>query len=197
LPVDKEVAESVAKAAKAFEGLGAHVQEVDPGWGDPIDMEHFFWTANFAGNLGPHLEQWKEKMDPGLVLCIRDGADHSASDYVQMKQRRLDYHARVLEFFENYDLLLTPSLSVAAFPVERLIPEHWEQHPWDWLRWAGFSYPFNLTWLPAATCPSGFTHDGLPVGLQIVGGHRQDKKVLQASRAFETAQPWAQRRPLE
>jgi aspartyl-tRNA(Asn)/glutamyl-tRNA(Gln) amidotransferase subunit A len=197
LPVDKEVAESVAKAAKTFEGLGAHVQEVDPGWGDPIDMEHFFWTANFAGNLGPHLEQWEEKMDPGLVLCIRDGADHLASDYVQMKQRRLDYHARVLEFFENYDLLLTPSLSVAAFPVERLIPEHWEQHPWDWLRWAGFSYPFNLTWLPAATCPSGFTRDGLPVGLQIVGGHRQDKKVLQASRAFETAQPWAQRRPIE
>ena len=41
--------------------------------------------------------------------------------------------------------------------------EHWEQHPWDWIRWAGFSYPFNLTWVPAATCPCGFTPDGNPI----------------------------------
>jgi aspartyl-tRNA(Asn)/glutamyl-tRNA(Gln) amidotransferase subunit A len=98
-------------------------------------------------------------------------------------------------FFQRYDLLLTPSLSVAAFPADRLIPAHWEQHPWDWLRWAGFSYPFNLTGQPAATCPCGFTPSGLPVGLQIVGERLCDRLVLQASRAFETARPWAARRP--
>jgi aspartyl-tRNA(Asn)/glutamyl-tRNA(Gln) amidotransferase subunit A len=86
-------------------------------------------------------------------------------------------------------------LSVAAFPAERLIPEHWEQHPWDWLRWAGFSFPFNLAWLPAATVPCGFTQAGLPVGLQIVAGRNRDLRVLQASRAFEKARPWAQHRP--
>ena len=197
LPVAPEIAQSVAQAAQVFETLGAHVEEIDPGWGDQIDMEHVFWGANFAGNLGVYLEAWQDKMDPGLVACIRDGQDQAAIDYVRMKQRRLDYQAKVLEFFEQYDLLLTPTLSVAAFPVGRLIPEHWQQHSWDWLRWAGFSYPFNLTWVPAATCPCGFTQDGLPVGLQIVAGHHQDKKVLQASRAFETAQPWAQHRPID
>jgi aspartyl-tRNA(Asn)/glutamyl-tRNA(Gln) amidotransferase subunit A len=101
----------------------------------------------------------------------------------------------VRAFFERYDLLLTPTLSVAAFPAERLIPEHWEQHDWDWLRWAGFSFPFNLTWLPAATCPCGFTPAGLPVGIQIVAGRHRDLRVLQASRAFEQARPWAQHRP--
>jgi aspartyl-tRNA(Asn)/glutamyl-tRNA(Gln) amidotransferase subunit A len=75
------------------------------------------------------------------------------------------------------------------------MPEHWEQHPWDWIRWAGFSYPFNLTWVPAATCPCGFTPDGRPVGLQIVAGRHQDLRVLQASRAFEQARPWAGLRP--
>jgi aspartyl-tRNA(Asn)/glutamyl-tRNA(Gln) amidotransferase subunit A len=52
-----------------------------------------------------------------------------------------------------------------------------------------------MTWLPAATCPCGFTSEGLPVGLQIVGGRLQDLRVLQAARAFEQARPWAQVRP--
>jgi aspartyl-tRNA(Asn)/glutamyl-tRNA(Gln) amidotransferase subunit A len=134
-------------------------------------------------------------MDPGLVACIRSGMRRTASDYVRAKGVRLQLYDRVRELFERFDLLLTPTLSVAAFPTGRIIPEHWEQHPWDWIRWAGFSYPFNFTWVPAATCPCGFTSDGLPIGLQIVGGRFQDLLVLQASRAFEELCPWAQHRP--
>jgi aspartyl-tRNA(Asn)/glutamyl-tRNA(Gln) amidotransferase subunit A len=103
----------------------------------------------------------------------------------------------VRAFFERYDLLLTPSLSVAAFPVKRLNPEHWPvpERPWDWIGWASFSYPFNFTGQPAATVPAGFTPGGLPVGLQIVGRRFADLTVLQASAAFEAARPWAPRRP--
>jgi aspartyl-tRNA(Asn)/glutamyl-tRNA(Gln) amidotransferase subunit A len=108
---------------------------------------------------------------------------------------RLAYCDKVNAFFQRYDLLLTPALSVAAFPADRLIPAHWEQHPWDWLRWAGFSYPFNLTGQPAASCPCGFTPSGLPVGLQIVAPRFHDLRVLQAARAFELARPWAGPRP--
>ena len=195
LPVDAEVAAPVADAVRAFEALGCEVDEVDPRWGDQSEMEQFFWTTMCAGNIGPFLEEWADRMDPGLVACARDGAGYSAAQYVQMRARRNEYYASVQPFFETYDLLLTPTLSVVAFPVERLMPEHWEQHPWDWIRWAGFSYPFNLTWLPAATCPCGFTAQGLPVGLQIVAGRFQDLRVLQASRAFELARPWADARP--
>jgi aspartyl-tRNA(Asn)/glutamyl-tRNA(Gln) amidotransferase subunit A len=130
------------------------------------------------------------------VAIIRHGRRFSATDYTRAAGERLLYYDKVRSFFERYDLLLTPSLSVAAFPADRLIPEHWEQHEWDWLRWAGFSYPFNLTWLPAATCPCGFTKAGLPVGVQIVAGRNRDLRVLQASRAFELARPWIQHRPL-
>ena len=84
--------------------------------------------------------------------------------------------------FEKYDLLLTPSVSVAAFPLGRLNPEHWPQHAWDWLGWASFSYPFNFTGQPAATLPAGFTKAGLPVGLQVVGRRFADLTVLQAAR---------------
>jgi aspartyl-tRNA(Asn)/glutamyl-tRNA(Gln) amidotransferase subunit A len=195
LEVDREVAEPVRNAALAFQDLGCKVDEVNPQWGDPIEMEHCHFASNYAGMLGPLLDEWAERMDPGLVALTRHGQRYSAADYCAAQGQRLVYYDKVRAFFERYDLLLTPSLSVAAFPVEKLIPSHWEQHPWDWLRWAGFSYPFNLTGLPAATCPCGFTANGLPVGLQIVAGRFQDALVLRASRAFERARAWSQRRP--
>ncbi|HEV7543253.1 MAG TPA: amidase family protein, partial [Reyranella sp.] len=98
-------------------------------------------------------------------------------------------------FFDDWDFLLTPAVSVAAFPAELLQPRHWPQHPWDWLSWAEFSYPFNLSQNPAASLPCGFTREGLPVGLQIVGRRFDDLGVLQMSAAFEAARPWASRRP--
>lgn len=195
LKVDAEVANPVREAALAFETLGAIVEEVNPGWGDPIETEHCLYTTHMAGMYGDYLARWADQMDPGLVAIIRHGHRYSAVDYCKAHARRLAYYDKVRVFFERYDLLLTPTLSVAAFPAERLMPAHWEQHEWDWLRWAGFSYPFNLTWLPAATCPCGFTPAGLPVGLQIVAGRNRDLRVLQASRAFEQARPWAQHRP--
>jgi len=195
LKVDAEVAEPARRAALAFNELGCHVEEVNPGWGDPIEMEHCHFASNYAGMLGHLLERWSDRIDPGLVALTRHGLTYSAADYCRAQGERLAYYDKVYAFFQRYDLLLTPSLSVAAFPADRLIPAHWEQHPWDWLRWAGFSYPFNMTWLPAATCPCGFTPAGLPVGLQIVGGRFRDLRVLQAARAFEQARPWAQVRP--
>lgn len=196
LQVDGEVAAPVRDAVKAFEEAGCSVEEVDPGWGDPIQMEHCLFSVTIAMMYGGFENEWGNKMDPGLVAIIDHGRKYSGEEYARAAGERLLYYDKVRAFFERYDLLVTPSLSVAGFPADRLIPEHWEQHDWDWLRWAGFSYPFNLTWLPAATCPCGFTKNGLPVGLQIVAGRNRDLRVLQASRAFELARPWAQRRPV-
>lgn len=195
LPVDGEVAEPVRRAVAAFGELGCEVEEVDPGWGDPIAMEHVLFTGTFAGMIGHQVDEWQDRLDPGLVALTRHGLRYSAADLCRAMGERLQYYDKVHAFFQRYDLLLTPSLSVAAFDATKLIPAHWEQHPWDWLRWAGFSYPFNLTWLPTATCPCGFTPDGLPVGLQIVAGRFHDLRVLQAARAFELARPWAGTRP--
>ena len=128
-------------------------------------------------------------MDPGLVACIRAGSGHSAETYLAMRARKLRYVERQHRFMVDWDLLLTPAVSVAAFPADRLQPEHWPQHPWDWLSWAEFSYPFNLSGLPALSIPCGLTPEGLPVGLQIVGKRGADALVLQAAAAFERAHP--------
>ena len=195
LPVDSEIADSVATAARTFEAVGVTVEEVDIDWGDHHHMELIIWSVSFAATLAPLLDEWEDRMDPGMVACARHGMEFSGVEYAEAQARRHALYAKVQGFFERYDLLLTPSLSVAAFPADLIIPEHWEQHSWDWIRWAGFSYPFNLTWSPAATCPCGFTSDGLPIGLQIVAGRFHDLRVLQASRAFEQIMPWADKRP--
>jgi aspartyl-tRNA(Asn)/glutamyl-tRNA(Gln) amidotransferase subunit A len=195
LRVDPEVADVVRRAVGAFEELGAHVEEVNPGFGDGEELATMLWNAHEAGNYAPHLRQWELEMDPGLVASIRDGLRYSVVDYIALRGRKILYWDAVRSFFERYDLLLTPTVSVAPFPLFRLQPEHWPQHPWNWMTWAGFSYPFNLTGNPAASCPAGMTPDGLPVGLQIVGRRFADVTVLQASAAFEQARPWAGQRP--
>jgi aspartyl-tRNA(Asn)/glutamyl-tRNA(Gln) amidotransferase subunit A len=145
--------------------------------------------------LTPHLEKWESQMDPGLVACIKASSNVTVAEYQAARERKMPYIANIHRWFENWDFLLTPSVSVAAFPAEKLMPDHWPHHDWDWMSWAEFSYPFNMSWNPAASVPCGFTAGGLPVGLQIVGKRFDDLGVLQASAAFESLQPWADKRP--
>lgn len=193
--VDPEVAALVAQAVEVFASLGAHVEQINPAWG-PLgpDLIRYFWSAHEL-ELAPLLEQWESHMDPGLVACIRSAHGTSAQDYIRKRGEKIEYVEAIHRTFEQFDLLLTPAVSVAAFPADRLQPEHWPQHPWDWLSWAEFSYPFNFSHNPAASIPCGFTAEGLPVGLQIVGPRMDDARVLAASAAFEQARPWADKRP--
>ncbi|HET6306965.1 MAG TPA: amidase [Rhodopila sp.] len=194
--VDPEVAALVKAAAQRFAELGAIVEEVKTPWAAAgPELIRFFWSAHLT-RLKPQLAKWESRMDPGLVACIKASTNVSIAEYQAARERKMTYIADIHRWFENWDLLLTPSVSVAAFPAEKLMPDHWPQHEWDWVSWAEFSYPFNMAWNPAASVPCGFTPDGLPVGLQIVGKRFDDLGVLQASAAFETIQPWADKRPV-
>jgi aspartyl-tRNA(Asn)/glutamyl-tRNA(Gln) amidotransferase subunit A len=195
--VDPEVAELVLAAVKVFEeGLGVAVEEVTPAWGPRgPDLARFFWPAHFASRHASLLPQWEERMDPGFVACIRAGIGYTLADYQSMRLKKYAYTTEIHRFFEDWDFLITPSVSVTAFPADRLQPAHWPQHTWDWLSWAEFSYPFNLSGNPAASIPCGFAQDGLPVGLQVVGRRFDDLGVLQLASRFEVARPWAQHRP--
>jgi aspartyl-tRNA(Asn)/glutamyl-tRNA(Gln) amidotransferase subunit A len=195
ITVDAEVAVLVRDAVRAFDELGCVVEEVKPSFADSHDLIRCLWSAHEAGNYAQYLREWRDRMDPGLVACIEDGLQYSMVEYVEARGQKLAYWDTVRPLFEKFDLLLTPTLSVAAFPVGRLNPEHWPQHAWDWIGWASFSYPFNFTGQPAASVPAGFTPAGLPVGLQIVGRRFADLTVLQAAAAFEAARPWARRHP--
>ncbi len=195
LRVDPEVAEVVKRAVGAFKDLGVKVEEVTPGFADTRDMIRTMWCAHYAGAWSSYLPKWRDKMDQAFVACIEDGMKVSVVDYIDARGKKLIHWDSVRPFFEKYDLLLTPSVSVPALPLGRINPEGWPQHPWDWLDWASFSYPFNFTGQPACSIPAGFTKAGLPVGLQIVGRRFADLTVLQAAAAFEKARPWQKKRP--
>ena len=194
--VDPEVAALVQKAVEAFEtDLGCRVEPVQTPWGPRgPELARFFWPAHFSRHAD-RVPEFRDRMDPGFVACIEAGAHITMADYQKMRIAKYAYTSDIHHFFEDWDFLLTPAVSTAAFPAELLQPPHWPQHPWDWLSWAEFSYPFNLSQNPAASIPCGFTEAGLPVGLQIVGRRFDDLGVLQMSAAFEAARPWAQHRP--
>ncbi|MBV8192040.1 MAG: amidase, partial [Alphaproteobacteria bacterium] len=194
--VDPEVAELVAKAVAAFESeLGWRVDPVKTPWGPKGPaFARFFWPAHFT-RFADQLPAHRDHMDPGFVACIEAGLPTTMADYQNKRLAKYAYCADIHHFFDDWDFLLTPAVSVAAFPAELLQPAHWPQHPWDWLSWAEFSYPFNLSGNPAASVPCGFTADGLPVGLQIVGRRFDDLGVLQMAAASEAVRPWAGKRP--
>ncbi len=155
LRVDPDVALVAKQAALAFQGLGAAVEEVKPAFADSREIIRCMWNVHEAGNYGQFLAEYRDRMDPGLVASIEDGMRYSGAEYVAMRARKLAYWDSVRPLFEKYDLLLSPSVSVAAFDVSRLNPKGWPDHPWDWFDWASFSYPFNFTGQPAASIPAG------------------------------------------
>ena len=126
-------------------------------------------------------------VDPGLLEVAAQGEKITAAELMdaQMKRGALGVHMNL--FHREYDLLLTPTLSVAAFEAGAEFPR--SSGGKRWTDWTPFTYPFNLTQQPAASIPCGFTKAGLPVGLQIVGPKYADALVLRAARAFESARP--------
>ncbi len=191
--VDPEVARLAADAAQVFAELGATVEARDPGFASPAEPFWTHWLLGIRNLLRSMAPAKREMLDPGLRLCFEDSLDVTVDQVLDSQNARAALGFHMNRFHRDYDLLLTPTLAVPAFPLGRLDPEGREDR--NWLGWTPFSYPFNFTQQPAATVPCGFTAAGLPVGLQIVGPRHADALVLRAARAFEEARPWAARRP--
>ncbi|MGA0595461.1 amidase [Enterovirga sp. CN4-39] len=187
--LDPEVEELTAKAARVFEELGATVEELDPGLVDAIEtLETLWYVGAWSVLRGIPEARWKD-VDPGFVAVAESGRRILGADFVAAANARGALYLAMERFHEQYDLLLTPTLATASFEVGNNTPPD-GRFGQNWIDWAPYSFPFNLTLQPAATVPCGFTQSGLPVGLQIVGAIQRDGQVLRASRAFETARPW-------
>jgi Asp-tRNA(Asn)/Glu-tRNA(Gln) amidotransferase A subunit family amidase len=99
-------------------------------------------------------------------------------------------------FMQEHDLLISPTVAVPPFPVDIPYPTEINGKQLEsYTQWFYLTYAITVIGLPAITVPCGFTHAGLPVGLQIVGRRRQEAAVLRAAAAFEAAAPWADKIP--
>ncbi len=192
--VDPEVRDLCAKTAQAFRGLGARVEQVRPGWPSPYACWSEIFCGGIATRMAPYLDR-KSEIDPGLYRIIENTLKNPPTTYVQAWFDRLAWWEHPRRLFEKYDLLLTPTIACPPFAIGLDNPTEIAGKAVPPYGWIPFTYPFNMTGQPAASVPCGFTRDGLPVGLQIVGRRFDDATVLRASAAFERARPWAQHRP--
>ena len=198
-PVDPEVRRIAEAAARRFEHAGAKVEARDPGWPDPGPFHRIIYEVNVAARQIDRADERPEWIEPSLMQMIESARRVSAIEHSKALFQRSVFYNQARQFFETCDLLLTPQMPVGAWSAEpgpRQGPPTIGGRPtpsmFDRL---AFTFPFNLTGQPAATVPCGFTAEGLPVGLQIVGRWHADSLVLRAAACFEAIQPWADKRP--
>jgi Asp-tRNA(Asn)/Glu-tRNA(Gln) amidotransferase A subunit family amidase len=198
VPVEPDVRAAAEAASKAFEELGAEIAEDEP---QIDDYEAVFRNWLLAFNVrayafdGDLLETHGGLLGAEFRSDLEQGRNATALEYYEAISSTNLYRARVDRFLKRYDLLLTPALAVTAFEVGSP-PKTIAGQPVPNVRacWPFFRL-FNLTGHPAAVVPCGFSEEGLPFGLQIVGRMGDEETVLAASAAFEEAQPWADKRP--
>jgi Asp-tRNA(Asn)/Glu-tRNA(Gln) amidotransferase A subunit family amidase len=192
IPVEPEVAEIVARAVGAFADLGANVEEA-PALPDAREPMTVIWRVVFEAivrtQIAPRIAA--EDMDPHLRELAADGAKIDAATYYDaVSLFRIAFFHELEALMGRYRLLVSPTLAVPAFPH----PEHGRPGPDTvagqrvnpFLGWL-LTYHFNLSGQPAISIPCGFTENGLPVGLQIVGRPGADEDVLRVAAAFETS----------
>lgn len=194
--VDPRVREICRGAVTAFEEMGCAVEEAHPGIPCPDRIFQTILVSRMVTWLEREMpENFSGRLDPMLAVFLPLMKDLTARDIVQAAFDREALRDRMDAFFTKYDLLLTPVLPTPPYEPGVAGPRKIAGEKVPPLLPFCFTIPFNLTGQPAASVPAGFTEDGLPVGLQIVGRACDEPTVLRASACFEEARPWAHRWP--
>ena len=187
---DAEVGEAVQAAARLFESLGAHVEEVDLSWAREAALANgLLVQADAAAYHRERLKAHPEDFGADVRQRLQNGAACTSTEYALARRTQSEMRRKFEHLFSNYDILLTPTTPIPAPLIEGT--DAIEQAR----RLTRFTAPFNLTGLPALSLPCGFTSAGLPVGLQIVSGLWKEAKVLQAGHAYEQATAWQEAVP--
>jgi len=141
------------------------------------------------------MEEWRDKLSSTLVQVIDAAENYSSFDIIDAHVKRMEIYNVISKYFKEYDILITPTTAVPAFGSETPFPPKINNIDTSFIDWMGYTYPFNMTWNPAANIPCGWSKDGLPIGMQIIGRQADDETVLQVSKAFEEIAPWQDKRP--
>ena len=185
--VHPDIAVATAQAAQYLQDLGAHVEQVDPGIEDPLDITTGLWFAGAYQVWRTLSKEQQALTDPDFAAQAAIGETLDANALHQLNQRRGLLGSHLRQFMQRFDLILTPSTAVPAFKA--LPAGHSAMNSEAMLGWTPFSYPFNLSQQPAISLPCGLTADGLPMGVQLVGPMFGDALVLRAAKALEDCYP--------
>jgi amidase len=196
LPVDPRVTTTLEAVRPVLDSLGCVVEEAEPDLSDAREIFQTMRAWSFELSHGALLAKHREQMKETVIWNIEEGQRLTGPQLAAAERKRTALYGRVVAFFERYDFLLLPVSQVPPFPIEQPYPTEINGQPMptyiDWMRSCS---DITVTGLPAISVPAGFTDDGLPVGLQIVGRPWNDLSVLQFAHAFEQATRVGERRP--
>jgi aspartyl-tRNA(Asn)/glutamyl-tRNA(Gln) amidotransferase subunit A len=195
--IESDVKEIFLNAIQKYEKLEWNINELK------IKLrfaESSLWVLALTGwtyLLKRYLDQWSDKLDPVIIKAIELGKKYSVDDIKLAEIQREMVNKEICKHFKDCDIILTPTVPCKAFELGKMAPEEIEGFKIDPMsfEWVPCSYPLNLTGHPAASIPCGWSTEGLPIGMQIIGRRLEDFTVLQASKAFEEIQPWQDKRP--
>lgn len=196
LPIDARVAAVLESQRHVFSDLGCEVDETTP---DLSDADEIFLTLrafNFALAYGDLLKTHRDLIKDTIIWNTEEGLKLTGPQVADAMSRQTDLYQRLHEFLETYEYLICPVNQVPPFDVNQPYPTEINGVKMEnYITWMKSAYYISVTGLPAISVPCGFTPEGLPVGVQIVGRHHDDFGVLQLAYAFEQATQFGLRRP--
>jgi len=195
--LDPDVERNTREAALALREAGATVEEVKLPWKRDI-VEALFGrlAVLFAACFAGYLKEWRGAMTPALVTLIEDGVAMSAVDYKRLEFVQTSQWETLRRLFERFDALLCPTMALPAPDALGNDFQFFEDDAQGRFKGLDMTSPFNnVSPCPVLSVPSGFTREGLPTALQIVGHRYDEVAALRIGAALERRRPWAQHRP--
>jgi aspartyl-tRNA(Asn)/glutamyl-tRNA(Gln) amidotransferase subunit A len=197
--IEDEIKENIIRSVKKFEKFDWEIEEAEIKIRNPEIAFKTIISVGFAYDLQKEYKNTPEYFDPDLIATLKLGVDNNSMNVGKAIDLRKQVYETMYQYFKNYDILITPTLPCTAFKPSWLdtgtVFPIIGKKALSIMSWMTFTYPFNLTGLPAASIPSGWGNKGLPIGMQIVGRRFDEKTVLQVSKAFEEIEPWQHKVP--
>jgi amidase len=194
--IDREVRAVFERAIGVFRRAGARMAEACPDMSDVPEVVRLTRGLLMVARHADKLPEHRAVLQAGLVENVEQGLALSSRDVARGELLRTALWTRVQAFLAGRDLWITPTMATPPFPVEQPHVQEIDGRPvGKTMQRSYLTYAFSLLGLPAISIPCGFTAQGLPVGLQIVGKRRGEAAVLRAAAAFEAAQPWSAHLP--
>jgi amidase len=196
LPVDPRVTEVIDSQRGVFESLGCVVEDAEPDFSGADEVFKIWRAWSFELRAGALLKTQRDKLKDTVIWNIEEGLKLTGPDLSRAERKRGAIYHRVREFMETYEFLILPVSQVPPFDVTQPYVTEIDGTEMDtYIDWMKSCYYVTVTGLPAISVPCGFTPEGLPVGVQIVGRHQDDFGVLQLALAFERQTGYWRRRP--
>ena len=198
VPVDRETREICAAAARRFADLGATIEEAAPDIGGMADAFMVLRAQSYVVDREQQIETHRDLIKPDIIWNTELGLKATPSRIAWAERERAAFYRRVADFFERYDLLVTPGASTPAFDVNRRMPEKIDSKPLEHYLGASLitGIPTHMG-VPSLAVPCGFDQYGRPVGLQLIGRPRGEAALLAAGALFEAAMGLASRVPID